>query len=544
MKPKLMDRISEKDIRKKNVRIAVVGVGYIGLPLAIKFTEKGFSVLGNDVEPEIIGKLRAGKSTIEGITPDRLKGALNKGLKLITVNKDKPAASDPKIISSFIGVDVFIVCVPTPLDHEKGWEPDTSYIEKACDMIDKICQVEDEANKLPEERLLVLESTTYPGTTKEIFSPLLEKFEKHGRQWYLAYSPERTNPGLNAYDDKRRKNKATKSGEEHLPGTFQITRIVGGINEESRKISEALYKTIFKKVRGVENLETAEMIKLVENTFRYTSIAFANEMAIIAKTLGLDVWEIIDAARTKNFGFELCFPGLVGGHCLPIDPHYLNFATRNRRLPTTFVEEAERAHQNMRREAFDLIQRLLNQQNKPIAGTSILFFGVSYKKNVGDIRESAAIKLMKKLHAAGADIAFWDPARARHPAKRRIQWVLTEEEYKARPKKKTAEESTSDPEQKLYVRPENLSVDLSADWESLRNRVLSPEFDCVILATDHDDFHSAYADLITSNDAPPVADLTNAINQWLRHVPWRTDKKKAIKEELKESSKYMLLCVD
>jgi UDP-N-acetyl-D-glucosamine dehydrogenase len=530
--------LKERLTKVKDVRIAIVGVGYIGLPLAIRFTEEGFSVIGNDVNSDVIEKLSADESTIEGISDKQLRAARRKGMKLISIDKDNPSGTDLKTLELFIGVDVFIICVPTPLDPDSGWEPDTSYIKKACGMIKKICQLEAKAKKLPEERLVVLESTTYPGTTKEIFSSLLNSFSKHGRQWYLAYSPERTSPGLNAYKDKRTKGKAAESSDEHHLSTFQITRIVGGIDEKSKEVVEALYNTIFSEVRAVSNLETAEMIKLIENTFRFTSIAFANEMAIVAKTMGLDIWEIIDAARTKKFGFELCFPGLIGGHCLPIDPHYLSSATRKRRLSTTFVDEAERAHQNMRREAFDVIQRLLNQQDRGISGASILFFGISYKKNVGDIRESAALRLMEKLYASGANLSFWDPVRARHPAKPHIRLVFTREEYEALPKA-LAEKLTWDrKKRKFYIEPE----EVEGDWKEVRNRVFSSTLNCVVLATDHDEFRSAYADIM-SNDAPPIADLSNAINSWLRDAALRKGKEKKIREQLADRRKYMLLCV-
>src|SRR5262249_7214023 len=208
------------------------------------------------------------------------------------------------------------------------------------------------------------------------FSAMLAKFEPNQGKWYLAYSPERMNPGPNAYDRKVDDPKTRKPGEVFIPGAFQIERIIGGKDVASRGVAKQFYETVFEKVRPVKNLETAEMIKLVENTFRFTSIAFANEITRLAKALGLNGWEIIEAARSKGFGFELCLPGLIGGHCLPIDPHYLNSAVRSRRLAATLVDVAESEHQNMRREAFDLIQRLLNQQNLGIAKSSILFLGV------------------------------------------------------------------------------------------------------------------------------------------------------------------------
>lgn len=528
----LVERIS-----KRKAVIGVIGVGYVGLPLAIELSENQFRVVGIDVSGTVVTALKKGKSTVEGIRDERVKAAVTKSLELVVVNRKKPAASSQRIIDRLLGIDVFIVCVPTPLNQTKESEPDTSYIEQACGLIERVCQIERKRRRLPNERLLVLESTTYPGTTRKIFSPVLERYGNKNRRWYLAYSPERTSPGPGAYEPGIDPPQNKRSDEENYPSTFQITRIVGGQDENSCDAARVLYESVFEEVRTVESLETAEMIKLVENTFRFTSIAFANEMARIAKSLRLNIWEIIEAARSKKFGFELCFPGLIGGHCLPIDPHYLGWATRNKRLAATFVDVAESEHQNMRREAFDLIQRLLNQQNKGIAGASILFLGVSYKKNVGDIRESAAIKLMESLYASGATVSFWDPVRAKHPAKPHIRLIFTDEQRQVLPKNLAAQLQWDGEKERSYLAPK----EISGTWGELKSGVLGSAFNCVVLATDHNDFRLAYRDLIVSKKAPPIADLCNAIKLWLRDAHLSEDDRERIEHKLNERRNYMLL---
>lgn len=519
-----------------DVHIGVIGVGYVGLPLAIRLAEKGFSVIGIDVRREVVEKLKAGSSTVEGIGDDRLKQVIGKGLKMLLVRQEKPDATSKRTLSRLVGIDIFLVCVPTPLDQSREWEPDTTYIERARDLLVRVCEIEKKARKLPKERLIVLESTTYPGTTREFFAPLLAKFQS-GRKWYLAYSPERMNPGLNAYDENSPLEDGSKDDEGKIPGAFQITRIIGGIDKVSTNVGKAFYETVFKKVRTVRNLETAEMIKLVENTFRFVSIAFANEISKVTKVLGLDVWEVIDAARGKKFGFELCFPGLIGGHCLPIDPHYLSSATRNRRLSVAFVDVGETEHQDMRREAFDLTARLLNQQNRGIANASILFFGVSYKKDIGDIRESAAIDLMEKLYSSGAKLAFWDPVRARHPAKPRLRLKFTSEQQKALPPKLSNKLVWDPLRSEYYIEPK----EVNGDWKALRSRVKFSQYNCIVLGTNHAEFRSAYRDLILSDQAPPIADLTNAINLWLKDTKFTGTDRKRINRKLRERKNYMLL---
>jgi len=537
LKLPLKQRISSRT----DVRVGIIGMGYVGLPLAIRLAEEGFSVTGIDISREVVTKLKASNSTVEGISNDRLRQALSKNLKLVQSDNDGGLGASKRVVNQLIGIDVFLICVPTPLHKSKEWEPDTRYIQLARDLLINLCETEKERRKLPNERLIVLESTTYPGTTQEILSEIITDYEPTAGKgkWYLAYSPERMNPGPHAYEDKRDDPALRKPGEEFIPGAFQIPRIVGGKDSASKTVVKLFYETIFDKVRPVRDIETAEMIKLVENTFRFTAIAFANEVTRLAKALGLNGWEILDAARSKGFGFGLCSPGLIGGHCLPIDPHYLSSAVRGRRVAATFVDIAESEHQNMRREAFDLIQRLLNQRNKGVAKSSILFLGVAYKKDVGDIRESAAIELMERLYAAGANLSFWDPVRAVHPAKPPIRLMFTREEHRALPKRLANKLKLHSEQSKFYTEPK----EEIGDWKKLKKKVVSSKqkYDCVVLATDHEVFRTAYGDLMTLKDAPPIADLSNAISRWLSDRGAPINQKPKIRRMMKERKKYMLI---
>jgi UDP-N-acetyl-D-glucosamine dehydrogenase len=528
------ESLEEQILKVKGVRIAVIGIGYVGLPLAVKLAEKGFSVIGADIKREIIDQLQAGKSTVEGLTDERVKKVIDdKRLTLLLNNSEKPSEADNATLEALMDAHVFIVCVPTPLHSTRGWEPETHWISEAAKLIGRIGEMEIEKGRLPSERLVVLESTTYPGTTREIFTPILSPFESHGLRHYLAYSPERTSPGPEAYIDSD-----VKPLPGQMPSTFQITRIVGGVDERSRDIAVALYESIFTKVFAVDSLEAAEMIKLVENTFRFISIGFANEMTRIARAFGLNIWNIIEAAKTKDFGLELCFPGLIGGHCLPIDPHYLSWTVRNRRQMATFVDVAESAHQAMRRDALDLVQRLLNQRRQGVSGASILFFGVAYKKNVGDIRESAVLELMKRLFIYGAEVHFWDPVRATHAAKHRPRVIFSDEESKLLSAVQLANLPRT-AQGNYYFEP----GEEAGSWDKVRERVFQGDFDCVVLATDHDIFHTAFMDLILADEGPPIADLRNAIQIWLQGADFPADKVKLLKEKLQERSKYMLMGV-
>jgi UDP-N-acetyl-D-glucosamine dehydrogenase len=525
----LKQRISQK----AGVKIAIIGIGYVGLPLAVELAKKGFSVIGVDINKDIVEQLKAGNSTIEGLPKGQIMEVLNnKALTLLLVNRTTLSKTDADTLEALVGVDVFIVCVPTPLHPMKGWEPDTAWIDEAAKLIIRVSQIEAQSDRLPHERLVVLESTTYPGTTRELFTSEIDIYEAQGKRCYLAYSPERTSPGPESYGD----NSAQESDQERP--TFQITRIVGGVDESSRDTAVALYEAIFNKVHPVESLEAAEMIKLVENTFRFISIGFANEMARIARSFGLNIWDIIEAAKTKKFGLDLCFPGLIGGHCIPIDPHYLGWKARHRRQVATFVDVAESAHQYIKRDAIDLIQRLLRQRDKGLPKTPILFFGIAYKKNVGDIRESAVLELMKKLYIYGAELYFWDPVRAQHPVKQRPRLVFSDDESSLMSPAVLAE-LVQNPEGKYYTEP----TELIGTWQELRERILGPKFGCVAIATDHDIFIDAYADLLLSDGGPLIADLRNALPTWLRPLSLPKNEKEILQRKLKDRGKYMLLGV-
>lgn len=518
--------------QKGDLQIGVIGLGYIGLPLAIKLAEH-FTVKGIDKEAKVINKLLAGESSIEGLSNERIKEAIeiNKRLELVII-EEEPAKSETSAIERLLGVQVFIVCVPTPLKAGNGWEPDLKYINKAEELIRRVCEAEAELDRVVEERLVVLESTSYPGTTREVFGPLLADYKDRVLRWYLAYSPERTSPGDHAYEGRA----TVRSGEER--GTFQITRIVGGLDNHSDEVACALYETIYDDVRSVTSLEAAEMVKLIENTFRFVAIGFSNELSRIAKTFGLNVWELIKAAKTKDFGLDMCEPGLIGGHCLPIDPHYLGWVLRKRRQIAEFVDVAEKAHQNMRQDALDLIQRLLNRNERGFAGSNILFFGISYKKNVGDIRESAALDLIKKLHTANARVTFWDPVRARHAVKTSPRIDFSDSDCRAL-SEKSLSKIEIDSDGKKFFDPEELKL----SWAELRERIAAKEFHCIVLATNHDVFRNCYGDIISIAEGPPVADLANCIPSWLETLSDGNEIKR-LKRLLEQGNRYMLIGVD
>jgi UDP-N-acetyl-D-glucosamine dehydrogenase len=519
----LKDRIAERG----DVRIGVIGLGYVGLPLAVEFT-KHFNVIGIDIEAAVISQLSQGVSSIEGLPDDRIRTAIEKGRLTLEVIDKEPAKTEESAIQKLFGIDVFVICVPTPLKADNGWAPDLKYIEKAQQLIERVCEGETRLKQLPAERLIVLESTSYPGTTKEIFEPLINRQQDSGSQWYLAYSPERTNPGPKAYN----RRETVKRGEER--GAFQITRVVGGLNPESAEVAQALYKTIHDAVHPVSSLEAAEMVKLVENTFRFVAIGFSNELSRIARTFGLNVWEIIQAAKSKDFGLDMCEPGLIGGHCLPIDPHYLGWALRKQRKIAHFIDVAEKAHEEMRLDAHDLIQRLLNRNERGFAGSNILFLGISYKKNVGDIRESAALGIIKKLHMSNAKVSFWDPVRARHSIRQKPHIRFSKSDCLALSETGLSELQT-DGKGNHFLEP----AELKGTWAELRERVLGNEFHCIVLATNHDDFKACYEDLISATDGPPVADLANCLHSWLEPL---ADNK--TRRRIEDARKYMLLGVD
>ncbi|MBM3254033.1 MAG: nucleotide sugar dehydrogenase [Candidatus Omnitrophica bacterium] len=360
-----------RSIESKDAKIGVIGLGYVGLPLAVEFAKKGFRVYGIDVSKKRVKSLNSGSSYILDISSKELQQVIKNGRLSATTN-----FSILKILQ------VIIICVPTPL--RKTREPDISYIISATKEVSK---------NFGKGKIVVLESTTYPGTTEEIILPTLSiNGLKVGRDFFLTFSPERVDPA----------NKNFK--------TANIPKVVGGITEECTEIAKILYGQIVREVIGVTSTKTAEMVKLLENTFRSVNIGLVNEIALMCDKLGIDVWEVIDAAKTKPFGFMPFYPGPgLGGHCIPIDPLYLSWKARMYGFEARFIELASQVNSQMPNYVVEKISGGLNRFKKSINGSKILLVGVAYKRDVNDTRESPAIEIIKILMDKGADVNFFDP---------------------------------------------------------------------------------------------------------------------------------------
>ena len=350
--------------------LAVIGLGYVGLPLAIEAANNKLKVAGYDINESVVDSLNKFTSHVEDITDNVLQDALSKDF-LIT--------SD----SSVLGESEFIVIsVPTPLTD---YQPDLSYVEAATKSI---------SENLTKGQIIILESTTYPGTTLEIVKPILEKNSNlvAGEDFLLGYSPERIDPGNKEW-------------------TFKNTpKIVSGINEKSLKKISEFYNSIIDQVVEVSGTREAEMVKLIENTYRQVNIAMVNELAILSNMLDIDIWEVVDAAKTKPFGFQSFRPGPgVGGHCIPIDPKYLSFKTRQIGQPVRFVELAQEINNSMPNYVISRISELMNRKEKLLKNSKILILGVAYKKDIGDTRESPAIDIIESLLEKSAEVSFYDP---------------------------------------------------------------------------------------------------------------------------------------
>jgi UDP-N-acetyl-D-glucosamine dehydrogenase len=362
--------LNEK-IRTRDARVAVVGMGYVGLPLATAFAAGGTRVTGLDVDAVKVGAINAGVSPVPDVSGEILAW-------LIEARRLR-ATTDPESLGE---VDVAIICVPTPCDKSK--RPDLSCLVSAGRQI---------RDHLRPGQLVILESTTYPGTTEEMLCPLLEESGlRCGVEFELAYSPERVDPGNPRF---RLKN---------------TPKIVAGVTPRARDLAAALYRQVVDEVVLVSGPHVAEMAKLLENTFRHVNIALANEMAMICGELGINVWEVIDAAATKPFGFMPFYPGPgVGGHCIPIDPYYLSWKVREHDRQARLIELAGEINDRMPEVVLDRITEALNAQGKSLRDSGVLLLGVSYKKNVGDMRESPALKVMERLRRKGARVAYHDP---------------------------------------------------------------------------------------------------------------------------------------
>jgi len=373
-------------IHKKRALIGIIGMGYVGLPLVLRFCEEDFRVLGFDIDSKKIATLKRGKSYLKSIPSSRVSQFIRSGH--FDVTDDFSRLNKP---------DCILICVPTPLTEKM--EPDLQYIEKT---------TEAALENLRKGQLIVLESTTYPGTTEELILPRLESNGlKVGRDFFLAFSPEREDPGNKRFT------------------THQIPKVVAGVTASCQKVVAALYSQIIKKVIPVSSPRVAELTKLLENIYRSVNIALVNELKMLADRMGIDIWEVIEAASTKPFGFTPFYPGPgMGGHCIPIDPYYLSWKAREYDFTTRFIFLAGEINVHIPYYVVGKIQDALNGRGKSIKGSTILILGVAYKKDVDDARESPALAIMNLLQKKGATILYHDPYIPSLPSFRKYSFKL------------------------------------------------------------------------------------------------------------------------
>jgi UDP-N-acetyl-D-glucosamine dehydrogenase len=425
----------------KDLRIGIIGCGYVGLPLALRFAETGQRVMGFDTDPSKIEKLNAGQSYIQHIPAAKIAEHVKTGRFGATTDFTK-----------LRDMDAVLICVPTPLDERR--EPDLSYGEQTALSI---------GPNLQRGQLIVLESTTYPGTTEELVQPILERgglkcpvtrgegAENIATDYYLAFSPEREDPGNKQY------------------GLAQIPKVVGGTNPPSARAAANLYGQIVSKVVPVSSTRAAEMVKLLENIFRCVNIALVNELKLLGLRMDIDIWEVIDSAATKPFGFMPFYPGPgLGGHCIPVDPYYLSWKAREFDFATRFIELAGEINTSMPYHVVTAVADALNERQRSLKGSKILLLGVAYKKDVDDLRESPSLKLLELLIARGAKLDYNDPY---FPALHKMRHY---------------------------------------DYSNMRSVDLTPAalgtYDCVLIATDHTSYD--YQSIVDSSKL--VVDTRNA----------------------------------
>lgn len=355
----------------RSALIGIVGLGYVGLPLAVEFAEAGYQVLGFDVTARVVDGINAGRSHVQDIPGERLAKLVKAGK--IAATRDLARLAEP---------DCIAICVPTPLSKTR--DPDISFVSAATDSV---------AKTVRPGQAIVLQSTTYPGTTRDLMLPPLEKRGlKVGTDFFLAFSPERVDPGNPKYN------------------THNTPKIVGGVTPACTRVVMALYQPAIETLVAVSSPEAAELVKLLENTFRSVNIGLANEMAIVCDKLGVDVWEVIEAAGTKPFGFLKFTPGPgVGGHCIPLDPHYLAWKMRSLNYRTRFIELAGEINAAMPEYWVEKVVAALNEHGKAARGSKLLVVGVAYKKDVDDLRESPALDIIRLLERMGAAVTYHDP---------------------------------------------------------------------------------------------------------------------------------------
>ena len=367
-------------IEQRQARVAVIGLGYVGLPLALLYSEQGFPVTGFDVDQRKVSTIAAGGSYIFRIPAPEIQKARSQGFS---------ATSDYTALEQ---MDAIIICVPTPLNEYR--EPDLSYITGTAKAL---------APHLQPGQLVVLESTTYPGTTEEVLIPILEKGNRHGlkaarkgepddKTFFVAFSPEREDPG------------------NQTVARCDIPKVIGGMEPKASELAGAMYGSIFNRTVPVSSPAVAEMTKLLENIYRCVNIALVNELKLLCLRMGIDIWEVIEAAKTKPFGFHPFYPGPgLGGHCIPVDPFYLSWKAKEWDFQTRFIELAGEINTNMPYHVLDSVARALNQQKKAVNGSKVLILGVAYKKDIDDLRESPALTIIELLKNAGADVSYNDP---------------------------------------------------------------------------------------------------------------------------------------
>jgi len=419
-------RSLEAKISTGDAVVGIVGLGYVGLPLIDAFTSAGFQCLGFDVDWAKVQALREGASYIRHIPSSMVAGWMEREVFEPTIELDRLSEAD-----------VILICVPTPLDHSRN--PDLTCVEETSKAIAKV---------LRPGQLIVLESTTYPTTTRDVVVPILQRNPAKlqvGRDYFVAYSPEREDPGNKDF---------TAAG---------IPKVVGGVDAGSLDLAVSLYRNAIVDVVPVSSTEVAEACKILENTYRCVNIAMVNELKVLFDRMGIDIWEVVDAAKTKPFGFQAFYPGPgLGGHCIPIDPFYLSWLARRQGLSARFIELAGEVNLSMPRYVIDRLAEFLNESGKPLRGSRICLLGVAYKKDVDDWRESPSFELMSLLVQRGACLSYHDP---HIPAL---------------------------PRSDHYDLPELTSADLTSEFLGSQ--------DCVLIATDH-----------SAVDYAGVAELTDAI---------------------------------
>lgn len=424
----LRDRLLHK-IGAREARVGIVGLGYVGLPLAVAFAEAGFKVTGVDVDAAKVASLNEGTSYVEYVGDEVLRPLVDDGRLVADTN-----------YAALAGADTISICVPTPLRKSK--DPDISYIMDAADCI---------AEQGGSGKLIVLESTTYPGTTEEVILPRLNgNGDVAGQDFFLAFSPERIDPGRTDYT------------------VYTTPKVIGGMTPACQEVALALYGTIVEKPVPVSSPAAAEMVKLLENTFRAVNIGLVNEVALMCDKLDLNVWEIVEAAATKPYGFMPFYPGPgLGGHCIPVDPHYLSWKLRTLNYTARFIELADDINRHMPDYVVSKVAEALNTARKAINGSDILILGVAYKPNVGDMRESPAVDIIHLLQDRGAIVSYHDP----------------------------------------------LVPDLNPENIPLRSAALTGErlaaADCVVIVTDHDDYDWQHV----ADHARLILDTRNALHE-------------------------------